>query len=150
MFMHAGNVYGRDQNIREMRRQYVKNSQITVAFFVFALLENRHTEVMKMERNFITIVSIAECNRFANLRAGDVLTLRKEPLNRFDDEAIAVYSGQQIKSGYVANSVSTVARGTHSAGYIWRDFEDTAKCTVRFIFEDGVIAELNEESKQQV
>ena len=103
-----------------------------------------------MERNFITIVSIAECNRFANLRPGDVLTLRKEPSNRFDDEAIAVYSGQQIKSGYVANSVSTVARGTHSAGYIWREFEDSAECTVRFIFDDGAIAELRDPGKQPV
>ena len=95
-----------------------------------------------MNTVFVTIVSIGECNRIENLRVNDVLTLRKEAANRYDDEAIAVYTARGVRCGYVANSVSTVARGTHSAGYVYRDFEESAECTVRFIFEEGAIAEV--------
>ncbi len=46
------------------------------------------------------------------------------------------------KKGYVANSIHTKCKGTHSAGYIYNMFDDTCKCVVRFIYDKGAIAEI--------
>ena len=51
--------------------------------------------------------------------------------------------------GYVANSSNTVAHGTHSAGYVYRDFEQEAVCVVRFRLEDVAIAEIVNEPDQK-
>ena len=51
------------------------------------------------------------------------------------------------KCGYVANSVHSVARGTYSAGRVYDQIKDEARCAVRFILaEEGcLIAELETE-----
>lgn len=46
------------------------------------------------------------------------------------------------KKDYVANSVHTKSKGTHSAGCIYNMFDDTCKCVVRFIYDKGAIAEI--------
>ncbi len=76
-------------------------------------------------------------------QVGDELTLKKEKNNEYDDEAI-VASKENMKSAYVANSVSTVARGTFSAGRIYDLIEEEARCIIRFILveSDVMIAEL--------
>ena len=76
-------------------------------------------------------------------RVGDVLTLKKDRNNEYDDEAIIAYK-ENMKSAYVANSVSTVARGTYSAGRIYDMMGEEEKCVIRFILseEDIMIAEL--------
>ena len=76
-------------------------------------------------------------------QVGDELTLKKEKNNEYDDEAI-VASKENMKSAYVANSVSTVARGTVSAGRIYDLIEEEARCIIRFILveSDVMIAEL--------
>ena len=81
------------------------------------------------------------------IRVGQELTLRKQKDNAYDDEAIVALSSNH-KCAYVANSVSTVARGTYSAGRIYDPFEDETKCVVRFVLmEQGtVIAETNQRS----
>lgn len=76
-------------------------------------------------------------------RPGQRLILMKDHRNAYDDEAIGVYSDTDAKYGYVANSVSTVARGTHSAGYLYRLFDEEAECTVLFILPTGIIARLD-------
>lgn len=75
-------------------------------------------------------------------RIGDGLILRKDEDNDVDDESIAVYNKFEIRCGYVANSVRTVARGTYSAGRLYDLFDVEACCTVRFITEDLLIAEV--------
>ena len=76
-------------------------------------------------------------------QVGEELTLKKDKNNEYDDEAI-VACKENTKSAYVANSVSTVARGTYSAGRLYDLIEDEANCIIRFILaEEGVmIAEL--------
>ncbi len=77
------------------------------------------------------------------IRVGQELTLRKQKDNAYDDEAIVALSNDH-KCAYVANSVSTVARGTYSAGRVYDLIEDETNCIIRFILtEEGVmIAEL--------
>ena len=81
------------------------------------------------------------------LKPGDVLALKKDKKNTYDDEAIAAYTKDNYKCGYVANSVHSVARGTCSAGRVYDQIKDEAKCCVRFILvEEGcLIAELEVE-----
>lgn len=90
---------------------------------------------MKNKENtvFVTINHLDEFQGTEFFRVGDVLALRKDEENPYDDEAVAVYDKHDTKSGYVANSVSTVARGTCSAGRIVDRIKDETKCNVRFI-----------------
>jgi len=94
---------------------------------------------MNEKEIFITINHLDEYNGLSNIKVGDTLTLKKDLDNPYDDEAIAVYNLDDIKVGYVANSVCTVARGTYSAGRIYDKLNDN-KCIVKFIINDSVIA----------
>lgn len=98
------------------------------------------------ESIYITINHFDDFMPVMNLKVGDILTLKKKPGNIYDDEAIAVYTRENFKCGYVANSVSTVARGTYSAGRAYNYIEDICNCTVKFIFPDffTLIAELKD------
>ena len=77
-------------------------------------------------------------------RVGETYYLEKEPNNIYDDEAIKVKTRKGFHLGWVANSVSTVARGTHSAGYIYRDVQDGTEAVVRFVGCECIIAEIQE------
>lgn len=99
------------------------------------------------ESIYITINHLDDFMPVMNLKAGDILTLKKEPDNIYDDEAIAVYTHDDFKCGYVANSVNSVARGSVSAGRLYDKMRDDAKSIAKFIFvEYGiVIAEVQAE-----
>ena len=102
---------------------------------------------MKNENNviFVTINHLDKFQGAEFFRVGDELTLRKDEDNEYDDEAIAVYDKHDTKSGYVANSVSTVIRGTYSAGRIYDLIKDGIRCRIRFILseEDMAIGVIN-------
>ena len=89
---------------------------------------------------YITINHLNDYYGLSNIRVGDTLTLIKDPDNSYDDEAIAVYNADNIKIGYVANSVETVARGTFSAGRIYDHIEDNKSCIVRFLLNDAILS----------
>ena len=93
---------------------------------------------------FITINHIVDYCAVLDCPPGMKLTLKKDHKNSYDDEAIAAYRNGN-KFGYVANSVSTVCRGTYSAGRLYDRFDETAECTIRFVAleNDFVIAEIN-------
>lgn len=76
------------------------------------------------------------------LRTGETYILEKDLKNMYDDEAVMVKTKKGFHIGWVANSVDTVARGTHSAGYIYRDVDDGTEITIRFIGQDCIIAEI--------
>ncbi len=95
---------------------------------------------MEDDSIYITINHIDEFCPCCNLRVRDILTLKKDPDNCYDDEAIAVYDKNNVKVGYVANSVSTVARGTYSAGRLYDRMNDEAECIVKFMNEDILIS----------
>ena len=92
---------------------------------------------------YITINHIDDFCGYTHLRVGDVLTLEKDPNNEYDDEAIAAYDKNQTKIGYVANSVSSVARGTYSAGRVYDQMDVMGKCVIKFITEEIAIAEID-------
>jgi hypothetical protein len=92
------------------------------------------------ERIYITIAHINDYGAESRIRPGREFILRKEPDNYYDDEAIGVYDKAGRKVGYVSNSTPTVARGTHSAGFIYQLFDDETKITVSFVTEEAAIA----------
>lgn len=63
------------------------------------------------------------------LTVNQEIILRKEPTNKIDGEAIAVYTQDFKKIGYIANSVRTVAKGSYSAGRLYDkiSFEESAR-----------------------
>ena len=95
---------------------------------------------MENDDVFITINHIEDFCGYNHLRVGDELTLRKDPDNRYDDEAVAVYDSSEMKIGYVANSVHSVARGTYSAGRLYDRIGEECRCRVCFILDVSVIA----------
>ena len=101
-----------------------------------------------MKETYITIVGVQEYQGSEIFRPKQQLKLVKDRTNSYDDEAIAVFSDMDVKYGNVANSVRTVARGTHSAGYIYETFAEETGCEVCFIVGDRVIARLTEPSEQ--
>ena len=96
----------------------------------------------------MTYITIAGASYYMGTEVfhiGQELTIEKEPRNCYDDEAIRVISESGATYGYVANSVDTVARGTHSAGYIYREFDRTARIRICFIMSGRAIAAILEE-----
>ena len=92
---------------------------------------------------FITIVGTEHYLGVESLTIGQELILIKEPDNKYDDESIKVETGSGATCGHVANSVYSVARGSHSAGYIYNSIKNNQKCKVLFIMDEKVIAEVN-------
>ena len=90
--------------------------------------------VYMKENDYITITNIKEYIEIGMIKIGEVLHLKKEPDNAYDMEAIMVEDKNEIPIGHVANSVNSVAKGTHSAGYIYQSFKDSILCTVKFIY----------------
>lgn len=101
-----------------------------------------------MTKTFITLTHLDDYNTAGFCNPGTTLILKKVP-NEYDDEAIAAFSEKGSKYGFVANSSSTVARGTHSAGYIYRDFDQECACIIRFRLDDTAIAEIIKEENDQ-
>ena len=96
---------------------------------------------------FITITGSNHYLGVDSYMINQELYLVKDINNVYDDEAIKVVNEEDVKYGYVANSVNTVARGTHSAGYIYNLIKDKTKVFIRFVLEDSVIAEIKEKDK---
>jgi len=92
------------------------------------------------DNKYITINHLDDYMSANSLRVGMKLILKKDHDNPYDDEAIAVYTENGCKVGYVANSVQSVCRGTISAGRIFDLINEIAECTVRFIAVDSGFA----------
>lgn len=99
---------------------------------------------MNNERIYITINHLEDFNAEYSFKPGDLVTIRKDHNNCYDDEAIAAYDRNNCKVGFVANSVCTVARGTYSSGRVYDTFDEETRCTVRFIAEGFMICEVME------
>ena len=97
-----------------------------------------------MSSIFITINHLDDFDSTEFLRVGQELHLKKDHNNPYDDEAILVFNSMGRKIGYVANSVSTVCRGTYSAGRLYDKFAEETDAMVRFVAgeDDFVIAEV--------
>ena len=93
-----------------------------------------------MSTMFVTITGIHHYYGDKPFEIGRVVRLVKEPDNKHDDDAIRVELPFIETVGYVANSTSTVYRGTYSAGRIYDKIEDAAFAEVAFITHSSVIA----------
>ena len=121
--------------------EFFLSGSFFVPMFIYTRINNKRSERMK-ENDFITITNIKEYIEMGMIKIGEVLHLKKEPENAYDMEAILVEDKNEIPIGHVANSVNSVAKGTHSAGYIYQSFKDSILCTVKFIYHDMIIAQL--------
>ncbi|MDD3261098.1 MAG: hypothetical protein PHU79_04180, partial [Oscillospiraceae bacterium] len=91
-------------------------------------------------------------------RIGQLIRCRKEPENVYDDEAICCSLPMLGTVGYVANSPSTTAGGTMSAGrlydrvpkrfYVRVCFTSFTKIICKLEF--GTLAELDRRMKEQI
>lgn len=93
-----------------------------------------------MSTMFVTITGIDHYYGDKPFEIGRVVRLVKEPENGHDDDAIRVELPFIETVGYVANSTSTVYRGTYSAGRIYDKIDDAAFAEVAFITHSSVIA----------
>ena len=96
----------------------------------------------EIEEMHITINHINEFGNILSFQIDDELILRKDKDNIYDDEAIAVYDKYDVKCGYVANSVYSVARGSRSSGRIYDKINDGTKCIIKFIYDNIIIAKI--------
>lgn len=91
---------------------------------------------------YVTITGSEYYMGIESYKIGQLLLLKKDEENRYDDEAIKVETPSGALCGFVANSVDTVARGTHSSGYIYSLINDSKQCEVKFILNNSVIAKI--------
>ncbi|NBK97900.1 MAG: DNA-binding protein [Erysipelotrichia bacterium] len=94
---------------------------------------------------YITITGMQHYFGIEAFKIGQKIMLEKDVENDYDSEAVRVLSESGNKLGYVANSVYTVAKGTHSAGWIGHLIEEDKRLAkVMFITGHSVIAEIVE------
>lgn len=96
---------------------------------------------------YITITGVQYHFGIEAFRVGQKVYLERDTENDYDGEAIRVMSDSGNKLGHVANSVRTVAKGTHSAGWIGHMIDKKTVAKVRFILGYSVIAEIEEKEK---
>lgn len=91
----------------------------------------------------ITITGIDHYMNVYDLDIHQKVILKKEPDNKFDTEAIAVYTDDFEKIGYVANSTNTVAKGTYSSGRLYDKMKDQNEAIIDVIIHKSAIAIVN-------
>ena len=92
------------------------------------------------EELYITITGLNFCFGMKPFKIGTIVALLKEPDNHYDTEAIEVLMPILGRVGDVANSPSTVALGTMSAGRVYKDIPDECAAVIRFMTATKVIA----------
>ncbi|RAP48298.1 MAG: hypothetical protein BZ135_00830 [Methanosphaera sp. rholeuAM6] len=105
---------------------------------------------MKEKELYFTVNSVNRYHGIKPFKIGSILKLVKEPENDYDMEAIRVELRYAGKSGYVANSVNTVSKGTCSAGRLYDKILDIDYAKVIFIVDEVIIAKiLNKEELEK-
>jgi hypothetical protein len=89
---------------------------------------------------YVTITGLNFYYKMKPFKIGSLVTLKKEPDNDYDDEAIEVLAPLLGRVGYVANSAHTTAGGTMSAGRLYDEIPDECAAIVRFMTSSKVIA----------
>jgi hypothetical protein len=110
------------------------------------LQQGEYEEEIKLNNDtYITIIGTPDNGWKADVEIGSKVCLVKEPTNSHDTESIMVEDlDDEAHVGYVANSVKTVVRGTHSAGRLYDKFDKCLKAEVIFILphDGGAIAKV--------
>ena len=76
------------------------------------------------------------------LTPGTRLTLKKEPDNQQDHEAIEVLLPGLGRIGYVANSPYTVVGESYSAGRLYDKIGNTATAKVKYVLANAVVCKV--------
>ncbi|MBR0472599.1 MAG: hypothetical protein IJI98_07905 [Methanosphaera sp.] len=97
---------------------------------------------MEEKELYFTINAVNMFHGIKPYKIGSIIKLVKEPENDYDMEAIRIELRYAGKSGYVANSVKTVAKGTYSAGRLYDKILDEDYAKVIFIIQDTIIAKI--------
>ncbi len=107
---------------------------------------------MNNKEIYVTITGVQYFMGLKPFDIGSKLQLIKEPENKYDAEAIAVYFPFFGQVGHVANSINTIARGTISAGRLYEQFGKECSAEVLFITQTKVIARVypDKKLKQQI
>jgi hypothetical protein len=100
-----------------------------------------------MAKIHLTITGFAHFYGALPFEEGQIIYLKKEPENSFDAEAVAAHLPYLGKIGYVANTPTTVVRGTVSGGRLYDRFQTDAVARVEFITETQIICRLLSSSK---
>ena len=103
-----------------------------------------------MDATYVTLVGFGSETGGKAFRDGLPVLLVKEPENEYDGEAIRVELPGVGRIGYVANSTSTVARGTASAGRAYDTFGKACFATILFVVRGTAIARLEPGLKKLV
>ena len=97
---------------------------------------------MKEKDLYFTVNAVNMFHGIKPFKIGSIIKLVKEPDNDYDPEAIRVELRYAGPSGYVANSVKTVIKGTYSCGRLYDKITDKDYAKVRFILNDNIIAKV--------
>lgn len=98
--------------------------------------------LMKEKELYFTINAVNMFHGIKPFKIGSLVKLVKEPENDYDAEAIRIELRYAGISGYVANSVKTVAKGTYSAGRLYDKILDEDYGKIIFIIGDILIAKI--------
>lgn len=100
--------------------------------------------IHKVIKMYITIMAFNNMHGSKPLKLGGIVKLSKEPENQYDSEAVACEMRYFGKIGYVANSTTTVCKGTMSAGRLYDKISDEYFAKILFIIGDKAIAKVLE------
>ena len=95
-----------------------------------------------MKSIYVTVVGMKHHLGSDFLKEGMRLTLRKEPDNEVDTEAIAARLEGLGTVGYVANCYFTVVGECWSAGRLYDRVGDEAHATVKYVLDKGLVCEV--------
>lgn len=95
-----------------------------------------------MEKIWFTIAGTKYRHGTEFMKSKMKVTLKKEPDNQYDTEAIRVEMEGFGLVGYVANSTHTRVGESWSAGRIYDRIGNTAKGKIKYVLPDGVLCEL--------
>ncbi len=141
---------------------YINWNKLMVIFiyFLFQIISYTTKKIhqmevtsMKEEQIYFTINAVNMFHGIKPFKIGTIVKLVKEPENDYDMEAIRVELRYAGKSGYVANSVKTVAKGTYSAGRLYDKILEQDYGKIIFIIGDTLIAKIltkNELEKEKI
>ena len=95
-----------------------------------------------MKEAYITVTGTHFCYGTEMVEKGDILYLKTDTNNEYDNESIQVNHIPFGKIGYVANSVRTVIGECMSAGRLYDKIGQTAEAVVTFKSQDCIICKV--------
>lgn len=103
----------------------------------------------KAEKIYFTITGMKYFHGQSFLKPGMIVTLKKEPDNEYDSEAILVSMEGLGNIGHVANSPYTVKGESYSAGRLYDHFKKKATGQVMYVLDSGAVCVFMEKAENE-